>query len=247
MPSFSAPAFVLPAGGKHVDVATVGTVNDLPGVVFVAGSSMVVRMLNATDTTITGVSGGIDGAVLIVVRAGVGNVLFSHQSASSIAGNRLFNLMTSAVTPISTGGSVTYVYDGVSAQWRLIAHFQGLAITPATPTFGGNGAMTYTGVTAASTPKYQINGKVLLWTYDYTGTVGGTANTNITITLPLDATLAVTSWALVSNLTDARTSMVQCTAGGTAISIFTDQSAVAPTNWTLGTHRMMGTLMFELT
>lgn len=117
------------AGGVAATVTTTGTINNLAGLTFRSGVNITLRMNNASDSTITGVSGAVDGAVLTIVRVGAGNVFFSHESASSTAANRLINTLTSGNTPISSGGSAIYVYDGTTSRWRLIQHEQGSFIT----------------------------------------------------------------------------------------------------------------------
>jgi hypothetical protein len=249
MPTFGTPAFVLPTGSNtaHVDFSTGGTVNNVSGIPFVSGVSTLLRMNNATDTTLTGVSGGVDGAILTVVRLGAGNVNFPHQSASSAAANQFFNVVTSGATSISTGGTATYVYDSASQRWRLTAHTQGAWITPSTPTFGGNGAMTWTGVTAPNTPLYCLNGRVLHWVFDYSGTVGGTPNTSLTITLPTGFVGGSSQmFTMVTNLTSGLTAFVSCGAAGTTININPSNTPASPATWGAGSARVLGSVTIEV-
>jgi hypothetical protein len=118
-------------GGASATVTTTGTINDLAtGLTFRPGVEVVLRMNNASDATITGVSGGVDGAILSIVSIGAGNVFLSHQAAGSTATNRLINILTSSTTPLAAAlGTATYVYDSTSGRWRLIRHEQGGFIT----------------------------------------------------------------------------------------------------------------------
>jgi hypothetical protein len=118
-------------GGASATVTTTGTINDLAtGLTFRPGVEVVLRMNNASDATITGVSGGVDGAILSIISIGAGNVFLSHQAAGSTATNRLINIITSSTTPLAAVvGTATYVYDSTSGRWRLIRHEQGGFIT----------------------------------------------------------------------------------------------------------------------
>ena len=64
-------------------------------------------------------------------------VTFAHQSGSSTAANRFVNTVTSAVTPVSTGGFIAYQYDDSNSRWRQIAYEQGAWIAY-TPNLGGS-------------------------------------------------------------------------------------------------------------
>jgi len=249
MPAFGTPAFVLPIGSStaHANFSTGGTVNNVSGIPFLSGVSTLLRMTNATDTTLTGVSGGVDGAILKVVRLGAGNVDFPHQSANSAAANQFFNVVTSGATSISTGGTATYVYDSASQRWRLTSHTQGAWITPSTPTFGGNNAMTWTGVSAANTPRYCLNDRMLHWAFDYSGTVGGTPDTTLTITLPAGLTSGASQmFTMVTNLTSALTAFVSSGGGGTTININPSNNPGSPAAWGAGAARVLGSVTVEV-
>lgn len=246
MPVFGAPAFVLPTGSNtaHVDFNTGGTVNNVSGIPFVSGVSTLLRMNNATDTTLTGVSGGVDGAILTIVRLGAGNVNFSHQSASSAAANQFFNVVTSGATSISTGGTATYVYDSASQRWRLTAHTQGAWISIGTLTASGNGAMTFTGFTAGGT--YCLSGKTMSWQFDMSGTVGGVPNTAISITLPNAMTTGPSNvFTIYEDISHNRSSMSQCSGSSTTMTFYADFTA--GTAWAAGAERMVGIVVLEMT
>lgn len=119
MPSLSSPSFVLPTGSGHVDYSVGGTTNDLSGLTFRAGVSTVLRMTNTVDATLNGIAGGVDGALLTVIRVGTANVILASQSTASIAANG-FVTIGSVNTPIPSGGSALCVYDGATTRWRLL-------------------------------------------------------------------------------------------------------------------------------
>ena len=117
-------------GGTRVDVTTTGTINDLSlSTAFRSAMNVVLRMNNASDATINGIAGGVDGSLLTIQAIGAGKVYLAHQNAGSTAGNRMLNVLTSGNTPLAAGGSAVYVYDNASGRWRLIQHEQGNFIT----------------------------------------------------------------------------------------------------------------------
>lgn len=61
-----------------------------------------------------------------------------------------------------------------------------------TPTYGGNGSMTY-GTVTTNYAKYTVIGRLVIVTIYATGTVGGTPNNRLTATLPLTAVTTVDS------------------------------------------------------
>lgn len=229
-----------PATSAAVTSTATGTQNDF-------GPSLpnhtVLRLNNASLLTITGLAGGYDGQRVTLVSIGAGQVDLAHQSGSSTAANRLINIATTGPTSLAPGsGTAEYVYDGTSARWRLVRHDQGAWLAPATPTFGGNGAQTWTGVTG--TASYLLSGRMLFWSFDYSGTVGGTPNTTLTITYPAGFNAGTpTQFGLYNEITDARPGLYQTNAS-TMIGLFTDSSA--GTNWTAGTRRVMGTVVVHV-
>lgn len=84
---------------------------------------------NASLLTITGFAGGVDGQLITLVAANA-QVDFAHNSGSSSAGNKLFNIATSAATSIAGFGYAQYRYNSNSQLWHLVAHDQGAWISP---------------------------------------------------------------------------------------------------------------------
>lgn len=112
---------------SEVTKTTTGNIDDLD-----FSNAEVIRMNNATDSTIRGLVAGVAGQQVTIVSIGAGNVLLAHQNAGSTVGNRLINVATSANTPLAAGsGAATYEYDATTARWRLVAHTQGAWITAA--------------------------------------------------------------------------------------------------------------------
>lgn len=111
---------------SEVTKTTTGNIDNLD-----FGNSEVIRMNNASDSTIRGLGAGVAGQQVTIISVGAGFVFLSHQNTNSTAANRLINTVTSIDTPLSPGtGTAVLQYDATTARWRLIAHNQGAAITP---------------------------------------------------------------------------------------------------------------------
>jgi hypothetical protein len=149
-------AFVRTALGGSQVVSLTGTQNDLA---LTAGVRLV-RCTNATKLTITGMSAGYDGQVVTIMSIGAGEVHFSHQDVGSVAANRYINVATSVTTPLAPNiGRATYIYDAMTARWRLTGHDQGSAI-PYVATWG---ALAGSPTTAPVIGDGTITASYLLW------------------------------------------------------------------------------------
>jgi len=110
-----------------VSATTVTTTGNIDNLDF--GNADLIRMNNASLSTIRGLVAGRSGQTVTIVSIGAGQVDFAHQNAGSSAANRLINLATSMVTSAAAGsGAATYQYDATTARWRLISHSQGAPI-----------------------------------------------------------------------------------------------------------------------
>jgi hypothetical protein len=143
----------------------------------------VINWSGATALTVTGFAGGVSGQMVTFRNTGTALATFSHNSGSSSAGNKLFNIATGAGTPVAPGGHITYQYDGT--QWQAISHDQGAWITPAYAAgdFTGNGSMTWT-VDAGDVADcaYRLQGRTMTVTIRLAPTtVGGTLNSTLQV------------------------------------------------------------------
>lgn len=112
---------------REVTFTTTGNIDDLD-----FSKCGIIRMNNASLSTIRGLKAGFAGQRVTIVSVGAGKVDLAHQNTNSTAANRLINFATSASTPLAAGvGSATYEYDDTTARWRLISHDQGAWITAA--------------------------------------------------------------------------------------------------------------------
>lgn len=161
-------------GGWTVVTSTAtGTQDDFdPGIV----GHTIIRLNNASLLTITGLTAGVSGQMVWLLSVN-SQVNLSYQTGST-ASHQLFNVITSAPTPM-LGGAALYIYDGTSSRWRLAYHRQG---TPITATFAdsnysggatdGNWALGSGDVT---TMTYWVDGKnVFLKFYLESTTVANT-------------------------------------------------------------------------
>jgi hypothetical protein len=106
------------AGTPADDSTSTGTVND-----YALGSNVTwLRLAPSSTLTVTGITGGVDGRILLVSNvSGAGALLtLSNQSASSAAANRIIGAQgaNNIVAAGSTG--LMLLYDGNAARWRVV-------------------------------------------------------------------------------------------------------------------------------
>ena len=152
-------------------------------------NAALIRMNNATLTTVRGLVAGQAGQTVTIVSIGAGQVEFAHQNANSAEANRLINFATSANTPLAAGvGSATYQYDVTTARWRMVSHDQGATILPAfdAGVFTGSDSMTWTVASGDRLAySYYLQGRLLYVNiYVQTSTVGGTPSNSLQVTVP---------------------------------------------------------------
>ena len=140
----------------------------------------------ASAATITGITGGASGKMLVIVNTGSSVISFSHNSGSSSAANRFTNLITSDATPIAAKGYIIYLHNGTN--WIYVSHQQGAWITPtfAAGDFTGNASMTWTVASGdVTTDRYLIEGTKVTYQFYYQNTtVGGTPSTDLRRAIP---------------------------------------------------------------
>ncbi len=143
------------------------------------------------NLTLTGIAGGQVGQHLVIRNESTSDVIsFAHDSGSSSAGNKFFNIYTGGPSLIAAGGYAHFVYDG--AYWIMVAESQGVPIawTP-TLTFVTPGDLNVVYSSRAGT--YIREGKKVTATFEvvtsaFTHT---TASGVMSLTgLPIDATSA---------------------------------------------------------
>lgn len=177
-------------GTTEVSITTTGNIDNLD-----FSNANLIRMNNASLSTIRGLLAGTDGQQVTIVSVGAGRVDLAHENTNSTAANRLLNIATSGISPLAAGrGTVTYQYDGTTDRWRMIAHNCGAFITRTfdAGNFTGSASMTWTVDSGdVSVDAYRLDGSVLAYSFNITSTdVGGTTNNTLQITLPNGYTIA---------------------------------------------------------
>jgi hypothetical protein len=219
---------------REVTVTTTGNIDNLN----TEGVGLL-RMNNASLSTIRGLVAGYAGQHLTIVSIGAGQVDLAHQDTNSTAANRLLNTVTTVSTPLAPGtGYATYVYDDTTARWRLVAHEQGAWINVpfAAGNFTANGAMTWTVASGdVLSQSFRLTGKTLLYMVRvFVTTVGGVVSDQLSVALPAGYVSTVSAAPGVGRASDNgtdRTIFLRASASGTTINC----SIIGVTNWTLST------------
>lgn len=145
---------------REITITTTGNIDNLD-----FGNANLIRMNNASLSTIQGLKAGKSGQLVTIVSIGAGQVNIANQNTNSLAGNRFITFVTSAPTPLAPGaGAIVCKYDGTTERWRLISHNQGAVITP---TFAAGDFTASSGSWSVdsgdvSSCAYYLTGKVLL-------------------------------------------------------------------------------------
>jgi hypothetical protein len=193
-------------------------------------------MNNASPVTVTGFTGGAgstkSGERVIVMNRGGGVVTFPHAGAGG-----LYNMATSAPTPIALYGVAEYVRaNGV---WVLTAHEQGawIAAPYSATNYQGFGSMTWT-VEAGDLvqSKYLLRGKTLTHRFTIlTASIGGTVDIGLKILNAAYGGFVSTSANVFEALAycyDAGATSAYIRTSGTTTSLEILKSSGA--NWTAG-------------
>lgn len=177
---------VLPAANGDLDTVTTrsdtGTVNNWAPTL--AGHTLI-PWSGASDATFTGLAGVVAGQRVTIKNTGTKVAYFSHNSSSSLAGNRFQNLVTSGPTPVAAGGYITYEGDGTDL--KLVNHLQGAPFTRAFS--AGNYSVFSSGawvVTSGEviTESFTLVGRILMCQMFYQNTTVTGAPVVLTIKLP---------------------------------------------------------------
>lgn len=90
---------------------------------YAPGDYAVLRLSSDAARHITGISGGKKGRQLIILNVGAQNIFIDHESASSLAANRI-TTSTAANITLNTMDNIVLYYDSTSLRWRVIALVQ---------------------------------------------------------------------------------------------------------------------------
>lgn len=83
-------------------------------------TTQVIRASTDASRTLTGLTGGSDGRVVVIRNVGFNNLVIAHENASSTAANRFTNPGSASFT-LSSGTPVFLLYDSTDSRWTLIA------------------------------------------------------------------------------------------------------------------------------
>jgi hypothetical protein len=78
------------------------------------------RLSSDASRNITGIAGGAQGKIHILINHGSFNIVFTNNDAASSAANRMV-FSTGANLTLAPNGSLTLIYDSTSSVWRDIA------------------------------------------------------------------------------------------------------------------------------
>jgi hypothetical protein len=115
-------ALITISNGAILTPAAIGGVVNNYAPATLANATLLRQDLTAAST-ITGVTTGIDGRRLTIININAtqaNQLTIGHENLGSAAANR-FTLPSALDWIIPIGGSATFVYDGTSARWRMIA------------------------------------------------------------------------------------------------------------------------------
>ena len=126
----SAGLLTASAGATVTGTATLGQINLTPGTITIDATHVNNVAVAATSTyfylapdaarSVTGLTGGVDGRILIVVNNTANAVTINNENSSSTAANR-FHLQGASDIIIASDGTATFAYDGTISRWRMIS------------------------------------------------------------------------------------------------------------------------------
>lgn len=79
-------------------------------------TASVLRLSSDASRDITGLAGGSDGRVIVLLNRGAQNIVLKHESVSSTAANR-FKFPGSVDMTMIPGASITLIYDATDSRW----------------------------------------------------------------------------------------------------------------------------------
>lgn len=252
--SFFGPS-VSAASGVISSIALVGTQNNIA--LPTPGKNVTLLCLNETDLTINGFdkTGWETGSIIHVISAGAGNVIFNHNNAGSVEGQRINNQVSGARILVASQGSLKLVLRASPATgivyWYVTEHDQGAWIVPtfAAGDYTANGSMTWTVESADATISYYIIGRKMTVAFRLaTTTIGGSVNSLLWIKIPGGHSANRIAYAPVWITLQGPVREVGYAAaalhGATLISI----SRLAEGNWILSTNTtyVFGEITFEI-
>lgn len=87
---------------------------------YAIGAGTAFRLNTDASRNITGLTGGVNGKILIILNVGSFNIVFTNEDAASTAANRITSSTGGSLT-ILPNGCVIFQYDSTSSRWRDIS------------------------------------------------------------------------------------------------------------------------------
>ena len=149
-------------------------------------TSTVLRLTSDASRNITGLAGGADGRVILILNVGSNNIVLKNQDAGSTAANRFLFPGSTGVT-IQAEDAVTLWYDSTTSRWRgFTTHFGKLPIARGGTNSGttlNNNRIMVSSAGAIVEAGAMTNGQLLIGSTGAAPVVATlTAGSNITIT-----------------------------------------------------------------
>ncbi len=169
---------------SEITITTTGNIDDLD-----FGNVSLIRMDNASLSTIRGLKAGYAGQTVTIVSVGAGQVDLAHQNNNSSAGNRFINFATSGNSSLAAGfGNCSYRYDGTTARWRLVVFNQGdwIDVPYSAGNFTANGSLVWTVDSGDQLVfKYWLKDKALIINLGIANsTLSGVASNELIVAIP---------------------------------------------------------------
>jgi hypothetical protein len=212
------------ANGVTTVVRTTATGNQDDWAPGLSGNTLVICN-NASDLTIRGISGGVDGQLLMIVSgANTGEVYLAHQDTNSLAANRLVNFVTGTSTPLKrVTGVAIYQYDAGSVnRWRLVYHDTGGYIDVAhnAAHYTMNSTGTWTVASGDQIQRsYTVWGKFLIYivriAFSSVTTAAGADECRVALPSGFTAAVGFSTSGYANNNGTAGIGLVQCLSGET--------------------------------
>lgn len=86
---------------------------------YVVSENGIQRISASVAVNLTGIAGGEDGRLLVLINVGANAISVTNQDALSVAVNRIIT-STAGTIVMATNGTMMLLYDAASSRWRQI-------------------------------------------------------------------------------------------------------------------------------
>jgi hypothetical protein len=113
-----ASATVGDLGGTIQTYSTVGTTNDLP----LAANTTILVYNGASAATWTGITGGRDGRLLLILNRSSSTLSLSRENAGSAAADRIWTTDDATSMTVNRRTGILLMYNGADQRWQVMSH-----------------------------------------------------------------------------------------------------------------------------